>query len=338
MDCSDLTEKVLSGKNLTIKEAEIFFMKLGRGAVASNEAARTLFLLNRKGVTTEEVFGAVCAFRRLGRQLEKYRADTIDNCGTGGDGKDTFNISTAASFVIAACGVPVAKHGNRGVSSKYGSADLLQALGINIEAPFSVMMRALKETNFGYFHAPIYNSAMRNVSPFRKLVRSKTLFNMLGPLLNPLRVKRQLIGTFSSDSLSIMAETLKKLGVHRATLVRGMDGTDEVSVSGPTAVLRLKDKVIQRSVFHPRQLGIDLFALDNLRGGDQTKRAHELEALFRGQGKPALRQSIALNAAFGIQLGKDEISLRECFTMALRAMKNGEAMNVVQSVRKIARG
>lgn len=338
MDYSHFVDRILRGESLSIKEAETFFMKLGRGAVGPNEATRILFLLNRKGVTSEEVLGAALAFRRLGHRVRNSRADTIDNCGTGGDGKDTFNISTAASFVIAACGVPVAKHGNRGVSSKYGSADLLQALGINIEAPTSVMMQSLKKTNFGYFHAPIYNKAMRNVGPFRRSVRSKTLFNMLGPLLNPLRVKRQLIGTFSSDSLAIMAETLKKLDVQRATLVRGMDGTDEVSISGPTTVLRLKNKAIQSSVFHPKQIGISLYALSSLRGGDQKKRVRDLEALFTGKGRPALRQAVALNAAFGIQLSKNEVSLRECFAMALRAMKNGEAMNVVQRVREITRG
>ena len=338
MDSIPLTEKILEGKNLSAKEAGMFFTELGRGMVAPQDMMRTLFLLNKKGVTTFELLGAARAFRNLAKPIKNLRMEAIDNCGTGGDGKDTFNISTAASFVIAACGVPVAKHGNRGVSSKFGSADLLQALGINIEASPGVMLRALEKTNFGYFHAPLYHAAMRSAIPFRKAVRSKTIFNILGPLLNPLGVKRQLIGTFSRQLLFTMAEVLKMLGTERATLVHGMDGTDEVSISGPTEIVRLKKGLIHRQLFHPNQLGIKLVKLGRLRGGSQKDRVRDLHALFEGRGRPALEQAVALNAAFGIQLCKENYALKECFAMATQAMKNGAALNVVRKVREITNG
>lgn len=333
-------EDVLAGKNLGSAGAQRLFLTFGRGEFSSNEIMRFLLLLNKKGITADELLGAVRAFRKLARPIvhTTRTARMIDNCGTGGDGKDTFNISTAAAFVIAACGIPVAKHGNRGVSSKCGSADLFQALGINIEVSSLKMIEALRKTNLGYFHAPLYHTAMRNVAPFRKAVRTKTIFNVLGPLLNPMHVKRQMIGVFDARLLLPMAAVLRKLGSTHAVLVHGLDGTDEISVSGTTEIVRLADGRITTEQFHPQILGLRSFPLSALHGGTANQRARDVVALFRGKGRPALKQAVALNAAFGIQIGRERCSLRDAYKLATNAMENGNALRVVKKLRQITGG
>ncbi len=333
-------EDILAGKNLDSHATQRLFLALGRGELSLGESMRILLLLNKKGITTDELLGAVLAFRKLAKPVIHTAriARAMDNCGTGGDGKDTFNISTAAAFVIAACGIPVAKHGNRGVSSKCGSADLFQALGINIEVSSSKMVHALHKTNLGYFHAPLYHAAMRSAAPFRKAIRTKTIFNVLGPLLSPMRVKRQMIGAFDAALLLPMATVLRKLGSKHAVVVHGLDGTDEISISGTTEIVRLADGHLTKEQFHPQILGLRSFPLSTLHGGTPNQRARDVFTMFSGKGRPALRQAVALNAAFGIQIGKDGCSLRDAYKLATAAMDNGSALRVIKKLREITNG
>ncbi|MBI4431368.1 MAG: anthranilate phosphoribosyltransferase [Candidatus Omnitrophica bacterium] len=331
-------EALFKGQDLPARRVEELFQKVGKGfsSISLRDANRVFFLFNRKGVTTDELYGAVMALRKLAKSVSAgIVPNAIDNCGTGGDGTDSFNISTGAAFVIAAAGVPVAKHGNRGVSSKCGSADLLRALGINIEASQFRMLLALKKANLGYFHAPLYHLAMKNVAPFRKSVRTKTIFNILGPLLNPLKVKKQLIGVFDKRLLNPMGEVLRRLKVDEAYVAHGRDGLDEISVTGATDLLHLRGKILRWEAFHPSRLGVPIFPLEALRGGSPAERARDLTAVFSGKGRQVLKHAIAVNAAFGIKLGRG-CSLSEGYKAALDVIENGGALSVVRMLRDIS--
>lgn len=332
-------ETLLSGNHLEVPAAEAVFRELGTGRAPQEFGKRFLLLMGKKGISADEIFGAVLAFRRLAVDFRrpKFEMEPMDNCGTGGDNRNTFNISTAASFVIAASGIPVAKHGNRGVSSGCGSADLLQALGINIEAPTAQMLYALQRAKIGYFHAPLYHRAMRRVLGLRKELGVKTIFNVIGPLLNPLCVTYQLIGVFDRNLLHPMAETLRRLKTSQAILVHGRDGLDEVSTTAKTDVVMLDGRHIRATVFNPGQLGIKKVTLSALKGGSAADRAADLLSVFSGRGRRALRDAILLNAAFGIWAYDRRTGLRVSYDRARHALNSGAALVTLDTMRELTR-
>ena len=285
--------KVAAGKSLSQEEAAEAFDLVMSGAATPVQIGALLMGLRARGETVEEIAGAARAMRA---KVLTVRAPegAIDTCGTGGDGKGTFNISTCATFVVAGAGVPVAKHGNRNLSSKSGSADVLAALGVNIDADMSLVQRAIEEAKIGFLMAPRHHGAMRHVGPTRVELGTRTIFNLLGPLSNPAGAKRQLLGVFASEWVRPLAEVLGKLGSERAWVVHG-EGMDELTTTGTSVVAELKDGKITNFEVKPEDLGLPRATREALAGGDPAVNAERMQALLRGEKGP-IRDIVLLNA------------------------------------------
>jgi anthranilate phosphoribosyltransferase len=264
----------------------------------------------------------------------KGPAGAIDICGTGGDGTGSYNISTASQFVVAACGVPVAKHGNRAASSKSGASDVLEALGVNIEADFALVERALAEAGTCFLMAQRHHSAMRHVGPARVELGTRTIFNLLGPLSNPAKVKRQLIGVFAPQWIEPLAAVLRDLGHERAWVVHGAGGMDEVSTLGPTQVAELKDGKISTFEVSPADAGLPTAKLENLVGGDRDHNAAALRGVL--EGKPsAYRDIVVLGSAAALIVAGKADSLEQGATLASEAIDSGRALEVLNRLVRI---
>ncbi|TVP70014.1 MAG: anthranilate phosphoribosyltransferase, partial [Rhodobacteraceae bacterium] len=260
----------------------------------------------------------------------------MDIVGTGGDGKGTLNISTATAFVVAGAGVPVAKHGNRNLSSKSGAADALGALGIEVMAGAEVVERALAEAGIGFMMAPMHHPAMRHVGPVRMELGTRTIFNILGPLTNPAGVKFQLTGAFSPDLLEPMARTLQALGTTRAWLVHGGDGTDELSVAAESQVVALEDGGLRRFTLHPEDAGLPLHPFEDLLGGDPATNAAELRAVLSGAGRPAYRDAVLLNSAAALVIAGKATDLADGVARARDSITSGAARQTVEALARIS--
>ncbi len=261
----------------------------------------------------------------------------MDIVGTGGDGMGTLNISTAAAFVVAGAGVPVAKHGNRNLSSKSGAADALGELGIDVMVPPAVVERAIAEAGIGFMMAPMHHPAMKHVMPVRQELGSKTIFNILGPLTNPAGVKRQLTGAFAIDLIFPMAETLQALGSEAAWLVHGSDGTDEISISGTTSVAVLKDGKIKPREVHPEEAGLPVHPFRDILGGTPSENATALRALLDGA-KGAYRDAVLLNAAAALVVAERAGDLASGVEMARESIDSGAAKRAVETLARITKG
>ncbi len=302
------------------------FEKMLDGAMADDEIAATLTQLNTRGFGEEEILAAAQALRARMTVFEGAE-DAIDVCGTGGDMHGTLNISTAAAFVLAGGGVRVAKHGNRAVSSKSGSSDVLSALGVSTDVPPAVMQKALKETNLCYLAAPLYHPAMKYVAAARKEV-GRSIFNLLGPLCNPAKVKRQVVGVYDKKYLKIFPNILAALGSTRAWAVRGEDGLDEISTTAPTQIctLQVKDFVIT-----PQELGLAPASLNDLKGGDAANNAAKLKGFLFGERTP-YRDIVLLNAAAGFVITDKAEDLREGLALAATSVDQGHAKAVLEKL------
>jgi anthranilate phosphoribosyltransferase len=276
-DLKPLIGAVAAGRQLSEKEAEHAFDIMMSGNATPSQLGGFLMGLRVRGETVEEITGAVRAMRAKMTGIEAPPG-AIDTCGTGGDQSGSWNISTGAALVAAAAGVPVAKHGNRAMSSKTGTADVLQALGVNIEADMSLVKKALWEAGICLMLAPRHHSAMRHVGPTRVELGTRTIFNLMGPLSNPAGARRQLIGVFSRDWLETLAEVLGRLGTERAWVVHGSDGMDEITTTGPTHVAELKDGKVRRFEISPEDIGLRRANPADLKGGDSATnaRAHRI--------------------------------------------------------------
>jgi anthranilate phosphoribosyltransferase len=261
----------------------------------------------------------------------KAPANAIDLCGTGGDGHNTFNISTATGFVAAACGVPVAKHGNRSASSRSGTADVLEILGVKIDMEPHAAEMCLAETNFCFLFAPHYHTAMKYVAPVRKQLGFRTIFNLLGPLSNPAQVKRQLIGVFSADWIETLAHVLKELGSEKAWLVHGADGLDELTTTAATHVASLRDGIVERFDVTPEDIAIRRVPLAALKGGDAKDNAASLLRLLDGE-HGAFRDIVLLNAAAALVVADKVNDLKAGALMAAEAIDSGRAKAVLSGV------
>jgi anthranilate phosphoribosyltransferase len=288
--------------------------------------------LRVRGETVDEIAGAATVMRAKAAHV-KAPPDAIDIVGTGGDGKGTLNISTAAAFVVAGCGVPVAKHGNRALSSRSGAADALTGMGVNVMVEAAVAERALADCGICFMMAPMHHSAMRHVGPARVELGTRTLFNILGPLTNPAGVRRQLTGAFAPGFLRPMAETLKALGSEAAWLVHGDDGTDEVSVCGPTSVVALKDGAIAEHEVHPEEAGLPVYPLDQLVGGAPEANAAAFRALLAGQ-RGAYRDAVLLNSAAALVVAGRAAELRGGVDLARESLDSGAARAKVEALAR----
>ncbi len=264
MDINSAIKHVASGRDLSMQDMESVMDRIMGGLCGEEQIAGLLRVLHNKGETVEEVAGAAAAMRRQMTPIRSRRAGLLDTCGTGGDGSKTFNISTAAALVVAAAGVSVAKHGNRGMTSRSGSADVLAALGVNIEADVACVEACLDELGICFCFAPLLHKAMKHVAPVRKKLGTPTVFNILGPLVNPASAPFQLLGVGRAALQPLMAEALLLLGTKRAVIVHGADGLDEVSLAGPTHVIEASGGILRHFDWSPADFGLESAGLETM--------------------------------------------------------------------------
>lgn len=319
-------------------EAEEAFEVIMSGQATAAQIGGFLMVLRHRGESMDELTGAVTVMRRKVLAVEAP-AGAMDIVGTGGDGKGTLNISTAAALVVASLGVPIAKHGNKAQSSKSGAADALAALGVNINAGIGTIERCIAEANIGYMNAPNHHAAMRHVMPARVELGVRTVFNMIGPLTNPAGVKRQLTGTFTRALLRPMIEVLSKLGSEKAWLVHGMDGTDEISIAGPTYVAALADGRVTQFTVKPEDAGLSEHPFGQILGGTPEENTSKMRALLAGDRTPnlaAFRDAVAFNAAAALMIADRVGSLKEGVPMAMAALDDGRARATLEKLVRLS--
>jgi anthranilate phosphoribosyltransferase len=319
-----LIEKLIRHEDLTADEAAAAMHEVMEGRVAPASLASLLTALVMKGERPAEIVGFARAMRDHSVKLSAPVADVFDTCGTGGDRSGTFNISSAAALVIAACGVTVAKHGNRSVSSQCGSADVFERLGVNIAAPPAVVERTLREAGIAFFFAPTFHPSMKHAGPTRKELGIRTAFNLLGPLTNPARATRQIVGVPRSELTELLARSLLMLGSTRAWVVHGADGIDEISTTGYTKVSECRDGAVHTFYVHPADFGMSKGTPAELKGGDAERNADIIRDILSGQhGAP--RRVVVLNAAAGLFVAGRAGSIQDGIGMAVEALDSGRA-------------
>ena len=317
---------------LSRAQAEAAFEELFEGTATPAQMAGLLMAMRARGESVAEYAAAAVMRAKCNKVVAPEGA--MDIVGTGGDGMGTLNISTATAFVVAGAGVPVAKHGNRNLSSKSGSADALGALGINVMREARVVERALAEAGIGFMMAPMHHPAMKHVMPVRMELGCKTIFNILGPLTNPAGVKRQLTGAFALDLIWPMAETLKELGSEKAWLVHGADGMDEISITGATSVAALADGKITGLEIHPEDAGLPVHPLKDILGGTPDENAAALRAILMGQ-TGAYRDAVLLNAAAALVVADKATDLKQGVAIAAESIDSGKALKTVETLARI---
>jgi len=319
-----LLNRVADGHALNQTEASEAFNIIMSGEATTAQIAGFLMALRVRGETVDEITAAVTAMRAKMLPIEAPPG-AIDIVGTGGDGSGTFNISTGAALLTAACGVTVAKHGNRALSSKSGTADVLSALGVDLQCDMALVKRSIWEAKIGFLLAPRHHAAMKYVMPARTEMGVRTIFNLLGPLSNPAGVTRQLSGAYSRDWIKPMAETLGHLGTEMAWVVHGSDGLDEITTTGPTYVAETKNGVLREFEINPADAGIPLAHAADLKGGTPDQNAAAMRAMLGGE-KGAFRDCVVLNTAAALLIAGHADDLRSGAEQAARALDSGKAI------------
>lgn len=322
-DFPAILKRVSAGQTLSETDAHAAFGEIMAGEITPVRIAAFLTALAVRKPTVEEITGAARAMRGAMRKVNAP-AGAIDVCGTGGDGHGTLNVSTAVAFVVAACGVPVAKHGNRSASSLTGAADVLEVLGVPVKLEAEAASKALHENNFAFLFAQLYHPAMKHVGPVRAELGFRTIFNILGPICNPAGVKRQLIGVFSPEWIEPMANVLAALGTEKAFVVHGADGLDEISLSGPTHAAILENGSIALAKIVPEDAGLKPAPLSAIQGGDAKENAAAIRTLFDGE-KSAFRDIVLLNAAAALVIADKANDLKKGVALATEAIDSGKA-------------
>lgn len=319
-------QKLVERQDLSGPEVESCFETIFAGEASPALLGAFLVAFRMKGETPAEIAAAAAVMRRRATPVRVPPGRVVlDTCGTGGDGAGTFNLSTAAALVVAGTGqVTVAKHGNRSVSSRSGSADVLAAAGVNVEAPLAVVERCLEELCIGFLFAPLLHQAMRHVAPIRREVGIRSVFNLLGPLANPARAPRQLLGVYASSLVPVVAQTLAQLGSERALVVHGEDGLDEVSPSGPTRAAWVEGGTVREFTLTPEEAGVERIRRDAIRGGEAADNAKLLTRVLEGE-LGALRQAVLLNAGAALWVAGVADTLREGVRQAGRSIDSGAA-------------
>jgi len=318
-----LLAAVAAGRPLTEAEAEQAFGVMMAGEATPAQMGGFLMALRVRGETVEEIAGAARAMRAKMVRIEAPPG-AIDTCGTGGDAAGTWNISTGTALVVAGCGVPVAKHGNRAMSSKSGAADVLAALGVNLDADMRLVEKALREAGMCFMLAPRHHGAMRHVGPVRVELGTRTIFNLLGPLSNPAGARRQLVGIFARDWIEPLARVLGRLGAERAWVVHGSDGLDELTTTGPSYVAELDDGAVRSFEVTPEDAGIARAAAADLKGGDAATNARAIAELLDGRKGP-YRDIVLLNSAAALVVAGRAPDLRSGVSLAAAAIDGGKA-------------
>ena len=332
-DLKPLLARVAEGDTLNEAEAETAFDIIMSGNATPAQIGAFLMALRLRGETVAEITGAARTMRAKATGIEAPEG-ALDIVGTGGDGKGTLNISTASAIVVAGCGVPVAKHGNRALSSRTGAADVLSALGINVDADFELIRESLWENNIGFMMAPRHHNAMRNVAGPRVELATRTIFNILGPLSNPSLVKRQMTGVFAPQWTDTMAEVLGNLGLERAWVVHAHDGSDELTTTGPAKVSELNNGKVETYEVSPEDAGLERCTLDDIKGGDSEYNAKALHALLDGKAG-AFRDCVVLTAAGSLMIADKADDLKSGGAVAQEAIDSGAARETLARLVEI---
>lgn len=316
--------KTLNRENLTLEETKAVMDEIMSGNATNAQIAGFVTAIRMKGETIEEITACAMIMREYGLKLT-HSGDVLDIVGTGGDEAFTFNISTISSLIISAAGIPVAKHGNRSVSSKCGSADVLEALGVKIDIPVEKSEKILEEIGICFLFAPIYHSSMKYAAPVRRELGVRTIFNILGPLSSPADANLQLLGVYDEKLVEPMARVLGNLGVKRAMVVHGHDGLDEVSLSAKTTVCEVNNGQVNSFFLDPHQFGFEYCKPEDLIGGDPTQNAEIARRILSGERGPK-RDIVLLNSAICLYMSYNNITLRECVKLAAEIIDSGKAM------------
>jgi anthranilate phosphoribosyltransferase len=322
-DLKSIIAKVATGATLSREEAAAAFDRMMSGEATPSQLGGLLMALRVRGETIEEITGAVSAMRAKMLRVSAP-ADAIDVVGTGGDGSGSVNVSTCAAFIVAGAGVPVAKHGNRALSSRSGAADVLSALGVRIDISPQQVSRCVTEAGIGFMFAPAHHPAMKNVNPTRVELATRTIFNLLGPLSNPAGVTRQMVGVFSKQWVLPLAQVLKNLGSQSVWVVHGSDGLDEITLTGPTFVAALEKGEIRSFEVSPEDVGLKRVAGEALKGGDADANARALRSVLEGLASP-YRDVALLNAAAALVVAGRAKDLKEGMALGRRSIDDGAA-------------
>ncbi len=330
------------GQSLSRDEARVVMAEVLSGKCTDSQIAALLMALRMKGETVEEIVGFAEAIRAAATPLNLRRNSTVDvsdterdalvdTCGTGGDASGTFNISTATAFVVAGAGVRVAKHGNRSISSKCGSADVMEALDININLPPDRLAACLEEVGIAFLFAPAMHSAMKHVQTARRELKLRTVFNLLGPLTNPAHASAQVVGVYSLELVEKLAEALSMLGVRRALVVHGMDGLDEITITGPTRIAEVRDGEVHSYEVEPEAFGMNRATLEDISGGDAAGNAAIIREVLSGT-ESARRDVVLLNAAAALVAAGRAGGLNEAIPAAVQSIDSGAAMDKLEGM------
>ncbi|MFZ5818208.1 MAG: anthranilate phosphoribosyltransferase [Bacillota bacterium] len=326
---------VAEGKDLTEAQAETAMTLMMNGEATPAQVAAFLMALRIKGETVEEITGCARIMRSRATRVSHGQPMAVDTCGTGGDRSNTFNISTTAAFVVAGAGVPVAKHGNRAASSLTGSADVLEALGVNLSLSAEAVGRCIDEVGIGFMFAPALHSSMKHVAPVRREIGMRTIFNLLGPLTNPAGAQAQVMGVFHPNLTEPLARVLGNLGAKHALVVHGLDGVDEISISAPTVISEMQDGFVQTYRVAPEDVGLSRAPREYIRGGTKEENARITEAVLGGESGPR-RDVVLLNAAAALLAAGRVRSLKEGVALAEESIDSGAALRALNGLRELS--
>ena len=326
-----ILKKLKDKQNLSFDESKSAFESMMSGKVKDEEIHSFLTSSSAKGETSDEIAGGVYVLRNKAAQVN-VTDDTVDTCGTGGDGKNTLNISTAAALLLSSFGVKVAKHGNKSVSSKCGSADVLEKLNININLSPKEVETSINNNNFGFMFAPGYHSAMKYVGPVRKKIGKRTIFNLIGPLSSPAGVKRQVVGVFDKKLLKIFAEALKNLNLKKAIIVNSQDGLDEISPYASTNIVELSNGTIKETILNPNDLGIKADKFENIVGKGPDYNSEKMREIFQGKDND-FSIAVCLNAAAGLIVADKSSSFKEGYIKLRDHILSGKVIDHISKLQ-----
>ncbi|MBN2441162.1 MAG: bifunctional anthranilate synthase component II/anthranilate phosphoribosyltransferase [Spirochaetales bacterium] len=332
LDMKEILVKLIKGENMSFDEAESFMDEVTEGNVTNSQLAAYLAAINAKGPAAEEIAGCASILKKKRKRIEVDQP-LVDTCGTGGDGLGTFNISSLCAIFAAACGVSVAKHGNRAVSSKSGSADFYKELGIKIDLDPESTTTLLVNTGFAFLFAPLYHKAMKHAVQVRRELGIKTIFNLIGPLSNPAGAEHQLIGVYSRDLCLPVARAARLLGVKRIMVVHGLDGMDEISVSSVSRIIEINEDGEENDyVLDPRTIGVNIYRSEELKGGDAKKNAEIARAILSGDDYPGIREAVLLNTGAALYIAGNVQSIQEGYEKAKKAYADGSVKMKLEQI------
>ena len=335
MEVSDSAKaNLLFSKTVAWPQWEKIFLALFHGQLSTEKMKTILLLMAKKGEGTPEIWGCLCALHQLERPHSVSLPFLMDICGTGGDGAQTFNISTVSGFVIAAAGGYVAKHGNRAVSSQTGSSDLMEALGVRLEVPYRTMRQALHQCHLGYFHAPLYHPHFSKVQALRQELGIRTIFNLLGPLVNPVELPFQMIGVSNPEWLRPVVEVLRRLKRRRAAVFHSFDGLDELSTHAPSDILYLEGNTVRNIRLDPKKLGFSKASKTAYEGGDLKTNSGIALGVLKNRLRGPCKEIVCLNSGFAVWMIGLASSIQEGIEISRHALRTGRALEVLEALRR----